>query len=384
MISTRRSLLRALAAVFGAAALPMPSATVAAAPTMLARAQGPAIRTGQQGGWSLVGPGTEIRQLFAPASGALLAASSEQLFRSDDGGMTWQTVALPSTTRNQRAITVDPTDHRTVYVECDDGLQRSTDDAATWTTILLTDRRVRRVAVSPADPRILYVEQRGASDSENSLLFSPDQGASWQTHEAAQYSLCSWGILILTPHPTDPARLFRTAGCYAGRDLSDTLDESRDNATTFTAKFSPAGAFPQSIVGGGGAEPARFYLATDNDWRKGGSTLFVSTDDAATWTSILSYSGGGTMAQPKTANVTMTALAYDPLSPARVFVALGRQGDSGSTTGSGGVLATPDGGETWGEIGTSELPRVDDLALGIDGQNLYGATTSGVWRLTLG
>jgi photosystem II stability/assembly factor-like uncharacterized protein len=372
----------------------MPSAMVVAAPAMLNGPQAPAIRASQQGAsqqdacqqgaWTLVGPSAEIRRLFAPASGALFAASTTQVFRSDDGGTTWQTVELPATTRNQRAITVDPTDHRTIYVECDDGLQRSTDDAATWTTILPTDRQIRRVVVSPADPRILYVERRGESDSENMLLFSPDQGATWQMRQGAQNSLCSWGILILTPHPTDPARLFRTAGCYAGRDLSDSLDESRDNAATFKALFSPKGAFPQVIVGGSGAEPTRFYLAADNDWRSGGSNLFVSTDDGTTWASILSYSGGGTMVQPKTDNITMTALTYDPMTPVRAFVALGRDGDSGSTTVSGGILTTTDGGTTWSEIGNPEMPKVDDLALGIDGQNLYAATSTGVWRLALG
>jgi photosystem II stability/assembly factor-like uncharacterized protein len=393
MITSRRSFLRGLGAAFGAAALPMPSTMVVAAPAMVKGPQAPPVHAGQrsaglqnasqQSAWAPVGPSAEIRRLFAPASGALFAASASALFRSDDGGTTWQTVELPVTTRKQRAITVDPTNHRTIYVECDDGLQRSTDDAATWTTILPTDRQFRRVVVSPADPRILYVEQRGASDSDNSLLFSPDQGATWENRNEQHNSLCGWGILILTPHPTDPARLFRTAGCYAGRDLSDSLDESRDNAATFKPLFSPKGAFPQVIVGGGGAEPTRFYLAADNDARSGGSSLFVSTDDGATWTSILSYTGGGTTVQPKTANITMSALTYDPVTPSRAFVALGSQGDSGSTAVSGGILATTDGGTTWGEIGTPEMPRVDDLALGIDGQNLYAATSTGVWRLPL-
>jgi photosystem II stability/assembly factor-like uncharacterized protein len=384
MITTRRRFLRGLGAAFGAAALPMPSALVVVAPAMMNVPQAPAIRASQQGAWMSVGPSAEIRRLFAPASGAFFAASTTQVFRSDDGGTTWQTVELPASTRSQRAIAVDPTDHRTIYVECDDGLQRSTDDAATWTTILPTDRQIRRVAVSPADPRILYVEQHGASDSDNMLLFSQDQGTTWQLRQGAQNSLCGWGILILTPHPTDPARLFRTAGCYAGRDVSDSLDESRDNAAAFTPAFSPKGAFPRMIVGGGGAEPTRFYLAADNDWRSGGSTLFVSTDDGATWTSILSYSGGGTMVQPKTVNTTMTALTYDPTTPERVFVALGRQDDPWTPASSGGILATSDGGTTWSEIGNLDMPKVDDLALGIDGQNLYAATSTGVWRLALG
>jgi hypothetical protein len=43
-----------------------------------------------------------------------------------------------------------------------------------------------------------------------------------------------------------------------------------------------------------------------------------------------------------------------------------------------------DGGATWTALGQQQLPEVRALALGIDGLNLFAATTGGVMRLSLG
>lgn len=384
MISTRRGFLRGLLTMAALTALPLPAARASAA-ARVATGAAPAVatRSAEAGAWTLVGPTGGVGRLFAPASGALFAATDFDLFRSDDGGASWRQVELPPTRRTQRTIAVDPTNHQTIYVESNDGLQRTTDDTASWSLILPTDRHIRRAAVSPADPGIVYVEHGGDFDSDHFFLASLDQGATWAKREEGHYSLCGWSTPILTPHPTDPARLFRSAGCYAGRDLSDTLDESRDNAATFTEIFKPKGAFPSRIVGGSGAEPGRFYLASNNDPRGGGSDVFVSTDDGATWSSILTNAGGGTMTGNKAPNVTISSLTYDPSMPGRVFVGLARHDDPWKPAANGGLLTTTDGGASWTDVGQPELPRVDDLVMGIDGRNLYAATDAGVWRLAL-
>ena len=104
-------------------------------------------------------------------------------------------------------------------------------------------------------------------------------------------------------------------------------------------------------------------------------------DDGASWTSILTYRGGGSPGfagpdnDPTAPNVTLGGLAYDPSNPDRVYIGL---------TGDGsGVLTTPDGGATWCTLGQQPIGPVRDLALGIDGRNLYAATDDGVWRFEL-
>jgi hypothetical protein len=47
------------------------------------------------------------------------------------------------------------------------------------------------------------------------------------------------------------------------------------------------------------------------------------------------------------------------------------------------VTASFDAGRSWSPLGRQDLGTLYDLALGIDGQNLYAATDQGVWRLAL-
>ena len=48
-----------------------------------------------------------------------------------------------------------------------------------------------------------------------------------------------------------------------------------------------------------------------------------------------------------------------------------------------GVLVSDDGGASWQPIGRQDLPEVYDLALGIDGRNLYVADREDLRRLRL-
>lgn len=54
-----------------------------------------------------------------------------------------------------RQVAVDPTNRLVLYVEGAEGLYQSPDDARTWRLILPTILPVLRIAVSPADPRIV-------------------------------------------------------------------------------------------------------------------------------------------------------------------------------------------------------------------------------------
>jgi len=47
------------------------------------------------------------------------------------------------------------------------------------------------------------------------------------------------------------------------------------------------------------------------------------------------------------------------------------------------VRVSTDAGATWSDLGTLPVGEVHDLALGIDGANLYVGTDQGVWRLGL-
>ncbi|MGE3269845.1 MAG: hypothetical protein AB7P40_13925 [Chloroflexota bacterium] len=329
-----------------------------------------------------LGPDGPAARLFTPASGALFVTAGGGLQRSDDAGATWTPVSLPPRPDNA-AVEVDPTNHQTVYAATSDGLQCTDDGGTTWTPIFPTVGVVRRIAVSPADPGVLYVAQGGKNTGDFWFHRSLDGGATWEQLDEQHYSSCVWGVALLTPHPTDAARVFKTAGCYAGRDLGDVLEESRDHAATWQTIFRPKTAFPKAIVGGSGADPARYYLAVNNDFRAGGSSVLTSLDDAATWTPILEHTGGGSMAGARQSSTIIGGLAYDPTLPDHAFVGLNVLKLGGPVLAAS-VTMTADGGASWTPAGAATLPTINDLALGIDGKNLFAATEQGVWRLALG
>jgi photosystem II stability/assembly factor-like uncharacterized protein len=388
MRSTRRGFMRGLVAMVAATALPMTArqATVAsAAPASPGGgARTATARLAQGAEWQMALPNVAATRIFTPASGALFAATTIGLHRSDDGGANWTEVQLPPLHTPGVAIEVDPTDHRVVYVDTPTGLQRTDDDAATWAMILPSDRKTLKIAVSPADPSLVYVAQAAQEVGEFALLRSRDRGTTWETIEEQRQAPCGWSSLILTPHPTDSPRLFRTDGCYAGRNLGDDLKESRDFGSTWRTALTPKTAFPYAIVGGAGADPTRLYLAVNNDYRGGGSLLHTSSDDGATWTPILEHTGGGTMTGSQQPNVTIGGVAYNPMAPGMIFVGLNSRSNPSKPVDSSTVVATGDGGATWATLGQPFFHQIHDLKLGIDGQNLYAATANDVMRLTLG
>lgn len=385
MATSRRGFLRGIAAA-AATMLLAPSLTssaASAAPVVTSRIGATSVRGVplQAGAWEPLPLTEPTFRLFMPASGALLATTEAGLQRSDDAGLSWRAVPLPADGKTSR-FAVDPNDHRTIYASSPAGVHRSDDEGATWSLILPSALDTLRIAISPASSDVIYVAQ-GNAKGAFAFLRSVDRGASWEKLEETTQGPCVWSVLILQPHASDPARLFRTQGCYAGRDLGDSLEQSRDQGAAFTRMYTPQTAFPHAIVGGGGAEPTRLYVASNNDYRAGGSVLVTSGDDGATWTPILTNTGGGTMSGANDPSTVISGLTYDPAAPGRVFVALERKRVNLQTVEASGVTSTTDGGQTWTPLGQQDLPSVHQLGLGIDGRFLFAATQAGAYRMAL-
>ncbi len=339
--------------------------------------------------WEVVDLEGPVLRLFAPVGGAIFARTDDGFFRGDDGGATWEPVDLPP---SPGAVAVSPIDQGVLYAGGPEGLYRSEDAGATWRLVLATadlptTERVLHVAVSPADPELVYVALTGRSSpsADFRLLRSRDGGMSWQQLEEAHNSLCGWGVRILEPHPADPERVFRTAGCYAGRDLVDDLEHSADQGESWSAVIRPEGAFPERLVGGRGAAPTRFYLAANRDARVGGSSIFRSDDDGQSWREVLAFRGGGTAQESTVPDIRVGGLAYNPAAPDRVFVGLNAylsRTPNRPLSGSE-VRASTNGGATWAILGGRELGEIRDLALSGDGLSLFAATDRGLWRIRL-
>jgi hypothetical protein len=115
---------------------------------------------------------------------------------------------------------------------------------------------------------------------------------------------------------------------------------------------------------------------------QGPSEVLRSDDDGATWTPILTFPHAYDQGVQVAPFIALDAIAYNPAAPDQVYVStrevVSFEGEYGR-----GVKASMDGGATWSDLGTVDIGVVRDLALGIDGQNLYAATDTGVWRMSL-
>ncbi len=339
--------------------------------------------------WQHTGRRGDFNRIFTPTSGALFARGryghrNPNLARSDDGGTSWRPVSGPPADPAGYEVetVVDPIDHTRIYMATTDGLYKTSDDAASWQKIRETETNGEKViglAISPADPSLVYLALRGPDASRFQFLRSIDGGATWETLEdRAQETTfqCTWGVSLLQPHPTDPDRVFRAAACSTNAEQA-VLQQSRDRGVTWTDVYAPKLALPHRLAFGGAERPGRLVLGLNKDARGGGSLLARSDDDGATWTTILEHTGGGSMSGGGP-NVVVGGLAIDPSDADHLLAGFYARGYAQEYAGQ--VLQSHDGGGTWTDVTRGGMHMIQDVAFGIDGRNVYLVDRLGVWR----
>ncbi|MBK9123946.1 MAG: hypothetical protein IPM16_12650 [Chloroflexi bacterium] len=211
--------------------------------------------------------------LCATASDEACLIAMPGFFRSTDGGYTWEKrVGGPFERVSTRRIVVHPHDARRLFAATGEGLYRSDDggdswqlvsalsDAAAQITIWDTDSYLSRsdaviateVAFDPANPDILY-----AAILQKGVFRSDDGGATWRT---AAYGMDpNEPIMALVADPDRPGVLY-AASKWSG------VFVSMDHAQTW-----------QLIDDGFDNTPISLALSTD------GSTLYAGSFSGGTW-----------------------------------------------------------------------------------------------------
>ena len=147
-------------------------------------------------------------------------AAAGGVFESADRGGTWTAVFDDQPLLPVGAIAAHPTDSSIVYVGTGeangagysydgDGVFRTTDGGATWQAMGLADtRRIGRIAIDPSDPRRVFVAAAGGvyvPDTHRGVYRSVDGGATWTQ---VLFVSATAGAIDVVIDPSDPDRIY--------------------------------------------------------------------------------------------------------------------------------------------------------------------------------
>ena len=173
------------------------------------------------GSWIVQGPGNigaRINTLAVnPVNPLIIFAGFSEggLFRTTNGGQTWKPVFDGQSRLSIGAVVIDPTNPNTIYVGTGDpnvsgypfigeGLFKSVDGGDTWQYLGLRDTRIiSRIRISSTNPNVIYAATMGlpfVKDSNRGLYKTTDGGVTWKK---ILYVSDSTGITDLVIHPQD-------------------------------------------------------------------------------------------------------------------------------------------------------------------------------------
>lgn len=227
------------------------------------------------------------------------------VWRTQDGGRTWECISDGFFGGSIGAIEVAPSDPNVIYVGGGEvtvrgnvsygtGLWKTDDAGKTWKNMgLRNSRHIPRIRVHPTNPDLVYAAVLGdlfKSSDERGIFRSHDGGKTW---EKIKFVSPDAGAVDLCMDPTNPRILY---------------------ATFWKVRRSP------HALSSGGA----------------GSSIWKSTDGGDSWTELTRNEG-----LPKD-TVGIIGVAVSPVRPDRVFAIVESQ--------TGGVFRSDDAGKTWKKV----------------------------------
>jgi len=178
--------------------------------------------------WELAGPTnvggriTDVAMHHTDLQTIYAATASGGVWKSPNGGTSWQPITdnLPSLSIGD--IAIDPSDKNTIYCGTGEtnggggsvtydgrGVFKSADGGQSWTSIGLENTgSVGRIEVDPENPDRIFVAAMGHlfnNNPERGLYRSDDGGQTWQKKLFVNDSV---GVIDLAVHPLDPDTVF--------------------------------------------------------------------------------------------------------------------------------------------------------------------------------
>ncbi len=185
--------------------------------------------------------------VYVAVLGNLFGPSAPRgVFRSKDGGESWEHVLAVSDQTDAVDLSMDPSNPRVLYAgmwaarrtpwsidsgSMDGGIYRTTDGGDTWTRLeggLPTDVMVGKtaVAVSPANPERVWALIE-AADDRGGMYRSDDAGDTWERVNGERKLLQrAWYYIHIYADPNDPDTVYAlNTALYKSTDRGRTYDQ---------------------------------------------------------------------------------------------------------------------------------------------------------------
>jgi photosystem II stability/assembly factor-like uncharacterized protein len=264
-----------------------------------------------------------------------VGTSDEGLFRSEDGGGSWE--RLPGIEHPRiTAVAVSPadgalyagTEPSSLFVSRDGGASwreleglRNLPSASTWSFPPRPwTSHVRAISLSHEDPNLVV-----AGIELGGIVRSPDGGETWQDQRPGAYADCH----SLAAHPSSPETLYEAAG--GGFAESGDFGESwhaddEGMSLHYVWGLAVDSEDPGLVYASAASGPGRAHGGGFSD------AAIYRRRDGGRWETLLE----GLAAFPY-------ALTADPGTPGAVYAGFG----------DGGILRSPDAGASWSEVAST-------------------------------
>jgi photosystem II stability/assembly factor-like uncharacterized protein len=266
-------------------------------------------------------------------------STGDGIYKSTDAGQTWTHLGLRDGQQIPRVI-VDPRDAARVYVAVlghpygpneERGIFRSTDGGRTFQKVLYKDENTggSDIELDPANPDIVYAclwearqgpWENGAWSGTNGGIFkSSDGGSTWRP---LSKGLPAEGVVQadVAIAPTDSKRVYATVASPRGVGIYRS-DDAGESWTRITSDTRPA-----ARIGGGDLPVPVVHPKNPDIVLSASVVMWKSTDGGRTWTGIRGAPGGDDYQR----------IWINPDNP-----------DIMATAADQGAVVTLNGGETW-------------------------------------
>jgi len=227
------------------------------------------------------------------------------LFRSNDGGTTWETTPAMHG-KSIRAMAISASDSKTLVAGALDGVFRSTDGGKNWQKISSSNQEIHNIesiAVDPKNPNVVY------AGTWHLAWKTDDGGANW--HHINKGMIEDSDVFSIIVDSTNPSVVFASAcsGIYKSQTAGDSFQKIQ--GIPFSARRT-------RVLKQDPSTAATVYAGTTEG-------LWKTTDAGKTWTRV------------SNPDVVVNDVMVDPRNSSRVMLATDRAG----------VLASEDGGHSF-------------------------------------